>query len=397
MKITRRKKLIILILFTLSIIYLLYQEFQMSNIVLLSMTSNQIKDSLYCRFRKDPTVFHYGGVVLIVWETNCHDFILDLEWGKKGEMRQWVGKTDVTVIDETHFVQKVEIAVHDRFFGEYQFCLVDGKGYQSKVFDVSFNGEYPVKIGLVSDNQDGVGVFTKILGEVRKHDIDYFFHAGDIVSMAMKLVDWHHQWFEPLEKALFRGKLIPVSYTRGNHDKEYGYGYKYSLEKPLYYTTVMKNTRFIFLDTNVNSRQQLQWFESELKKDHKVKFTVVVCHIAPYIEYWEPHAWEEKYEKVWNVFMREKYVPLFERYKVDMVISGHSHIYQRGEKNGIMYTIIGGGGGSLEGPQDKVEEYNFFTKSYFDHHYTIMEILKDSIEMKTYSINNELVDKYTIQ
>ena len=46
--------------------------------------------------------------------------------------------------------------------------------------------------------------------------------------------------------------------------------------------------------------------------------------------------------------VREKWVPLFEQYKVDVVISGHSHVYQRGRKNDVTYIISGGAGAELE-------------------------------------------------
>ena len=44
--------------------------------------------------------------------------------------------------------------------------------------------------------------------------------------------------------------------------------------------------------------------------------------------------------------MRTSLVPLFEKYKVDFVLNGHSHCYQRGELNGVKYVISGGAGAS---------------------------------------------------
>lgn len=62
------------------------------------------------------------------------------------------------------------------------------------------------------------------------------------------------------------------------------------------------------------------------------------------MEFWEEEAWNEKGESDWGAFVRLKYVPLFEQYGVDLVIGGHSHIYQRGSRNGVHYLVVGGGG-----------------------------------------------------
>src|SRR5262249_61791186 len=45
--------------------------------------------------------------------------------------------------------------------------------------------------------------------------------------------------------------------------------------------------------------------------------------------------------------LREMWTPIFERYGVDAVFSGHDHVYERSEKNGIRYFVSGGGGAPL--------------------------------------------------
>lgn len=39
--------------------------------------------------------------------------------------------------------------------------------------------------------------------------------------------------------------------------------------------------------------------------------------------------------------MRNDWVPLFEKFHVDIVISGHTHLYARGKRNGVIYLIVG--------------------------------------------------------
>jgi 3',5'-cyclic AMP phosphodiesterase CpdA len=45
--------------------------------------------------------------------------------------------------------------------------------------------------------------------------------------------------------------------------------------------------------------------------------------------------------------LRERWTPLFEKYQVTAVFSGHDHVYERAEHDGIRYFVSGGGGAPL--------------------------------------------------
>ena len=46
--------------------------------------------------------------------------------------------------------------------------------------------------------------------------------------------------------------------------------------------------------------------------------------------------------------MIENLCPIFEKYNVDLVISGHNHLMELLEKNGVTYVVIGSMGGILD-------------------------------------------------
>ena len=48
-----------------------------------------------------------------------------------------------------------------------------------------------------------------------------------------------------------------------------------------------------------------------------------------------------------NRDLRERWTPLFEQYQVTAVFSGHDHVYERAEHNGVRYFVSGGGGAPL--------------------------------------------------
>jgi hypothetical protein len=120
---------------------------------------------------------------------------------------------------------------------------------------------------------------------------------------------------------------------------------------------------------------------------------IVVVHIPPFMEYWERSTWESG-ERNWGDFIRKRYVSLFETHNVHLVISGHQHNYERGKRNGIYYTVIGGAGGNLE--SEKVFDWGFYSTALNVHHFVIIDIYHDVLLWKAYDINNQQIDEFSI-
>ena len=100
-----------------------------------------------------------------------------------------------------------------------------------------------------------------------------------------------------------------------------------------FYSYNYGNVHFISLDSygweTGNTRlydtlgKQAIWLKQDLAANTQ-PWTVVYFHHPPYSK--GPHNSDTDPEEV---NMRQKIVPIFERYKVDLVLSGHSHIYER--------------------------------------------------------------------
>ena len=71
--------------------------------------------------------------------------------------------------------------------------------------------------------------------------------------------------------------------------------------------------------------QMKAWIESDLQQNTR-KFTVAYFHQCPYSK--GSHDSDAAFELVIKA-MREKIVPLLEAYDVDLVINGHSHVFER--------------------------------------------------------------------
>ncbi len=68
---------------------------------------------------------------------------------------------------------------------------------------------------------------------------------------------------------------------------------------------------------------QYQWLKQDLAAN-KAMWTIVMFHHPPYTKRSHDSDAEPELQ-----FMRENLVPLFDQYKVDLVLAGHSHIYER--------------------------------------------------------------------
>jgi 3',5'-cyclic AMP phosphodiesterase CpdA len=100
-----------------------------------------------------------------------------------------------------------------------------------------------------------------------------------------------------------------------------------------YYSFDYGNIHFVSLDTygmddgkfKIYDKQspQLQWLERDLAAN-KSLWTIVFFHHPPYTKRSHDSDAEEDLRLI-----REALVPVFDKYKVDLVMSGHSHIYER--------------------------------------------------------------------
>lgn len=107
-----------------------------------------------------------------------------------------------------------------------------------------------------------------------------------------------------------------------------------------FYSLDVAGVHLIAIDSNqYRQPDQLRWLEADLIKaqTRRPRATVVWMHEGPFSMGWHGDS---------AVAIRD-YVPLFERYKVSAVFSGHDHDYERGRRGQLSYFVTGGGGAEL--------------------------------------------------
>ena len=156
-------------------------------------------------------------------------------------------------------------------------------------------------------------------------DAAFYTIAGDLVGDGLQRDQWD-DLFEYPKNIISRKPLMNVP---GNHDNRSGLGalmyrelFSYpkngpeGVNKEQSYSFTYKNALFLMIDATSPIDAQTGWIEDQLKNTDAT-WKIAVFHFPPY-------NWEEPYFDI-----QKGWVPLFDKYHVDMVLGGHIHCYMR--------------------------------------------------------------------
>ena len=132
----------------------------------------------------------------------------------------------------------------------------------------------------------------------------------------------------------------------GNHDAREQRFYKlFNMDGKYYYTFNPKpNVRFFALESTYPVPEQIQWVETELKASSS-DWKIVYFH-HPLYSSGDRHGSDLR--------LREVLEPLFLKYNVSVVLTGHDHFYERVKpQKGIVYFVVGSGGQLRKGNIDR--------------------------------------------
>lgn len=192
----------------------------------------------------------------------------------------------------------------------------------------------PFSFVFFGDTQTGPAGFGALLAGVeRRHpDTAFYLIAGDLVDKG----DYRNGWDEFLAgtSAIFSRK--PLAPAMGNHD--YGGtgagagifaayfdlpgGIREETGEPANYSFMYGNVCFLVVNS-LETAEQTQWIENELRRADEMRadFRVAMFHVPVY------HPKKNRSNRA----AQKHWVPLFDKYGVDLVLSGHDHSYLRSQ------------------------------------------------------------------
>ena len=171
--------------------------------------------------------------------------------------------------------------------------------------------------------------------------------------------------------------------TLGNHDLPLQANYaNFNMEGKEYYRFKKGNVAFYSLNSNYMDAKQVKWFETELAADTS-EWKVCFFHHPPYSSA-KKHGSDNQ--------LREVVEPIFLRHGVNVVLTGHDHVYERIKpQKGIYYFVSGAGGklrsGDLEGNSPLTDKA--FDK---DLHFMLFEVVGNQMYFQTIARTGETID-----
>jgi 3',5'-cyclic AMP phosphodiesterase CpdA len=208
-------------------------------------------------------------------------------------------------------------------------------------FDSVPAGERQEPVGLLAVGDFGVGGSRqKALGAAirrfeARNPADVLVTLGDNDYTA-KPAAFSANWAAAFDWLVAAG--IPVAGTLGNHDVKVDRGrYEFqTLGMPgPFYRRRVGDVELFLLDSNAPTWNQTRWLHRALAVSTARWKIAVFHHPAFTCGAYRAHA-----------LVRSRWVPLLERYRVRLVLSGHDHNYQRfAPRRGVTYIVHGGGSG----------------------------------------------------
>ena len=170
--------------------------------------------------------------------------------------------------------------------------------------------------------------------------LDLWLTTGDNAYKSGNAQQFHDHLFEPYADLL---RNYPYWPAYGNHDARrwvFFDLFRFPVDgemggvpsgSPHYFSFDYANTHIVFLDTEeeglAGDDEMAQWLRADLSATRR-EWIIVLFHHPPYTK--GSHDSDDTYDSLGRMGrVRENIVPILEDAGVDLVISGHSHVYER--------------------------------------------------------------------
>lgn len=256
-----------------------------------------------------------------------------------------------------------------------------------------YSFQQPKELGEISfanmgDNRSNPKVWNKVISNMASEKPDFMMFNGDL-AYKKEYNYWIDEFFTSTAQAIFTE--YPFVNSIGNHEgwNDNSKAFLQSLEmtkKPKEFFTFEKGEAlFLILNTEVGvGPNSSQWkFAKEQLNSTNKKWKIVVFHIPAY----SSGAHGE------NKNMKRMTSRIFEKYGVDLILTGHSHYYQRNVVNDINHLVIGGGGSPLYSP----EKAKYTVAQAKEYHHALITVNSDMIKVEVRDLDMNTIDEFEIK
>lgn len=257
------------------------------------------------------------------------------------------------------------------------------------VFVSTAGGQLPLKeksvrFAVIGDNGTGEKPQYELANQmVRFHEkfpFEFVLMLGDNIYGGKSASDFKKKFEDPYKPLLDAGVKFYASL--GNHDDSAETLYKpFNMGGKRYYSFKSGNVSFFALDSNQMDRTQLEWIDQQITPSNN-NWKICFFHHPLY-----SHA---KFHGA-DVDLKALLEPVFQKDGVNVVLSGHEHVYERLKPHaGIYYWVLGNSGQlrkrDLAFSPDTAKGFDT------DQSFMMVEIAGDELNFQTISRTGATVD-----
>lgn len=249
--------------------------------------------------------------------------------------------------------------------------------------------EGSVRFAVIGDTGSGTPQQRQVADMMMRYrsvyPFDFVLMMGDNLYGGESAKDFQTK-FSDVYKPLLDNN-VKFYASLGNHDLPIQVNYEYfNMNGKEYYRFKKGNIAFYALNSTYMDKKQVQWIEDELAKDSS-DWKIAFFHHPPYSSA-SKHGSDKQ--------LREVLEPIFVKYGVNVVLTGHDHVYERIKPQKGIYYFVSGAGGKLR--SGDVKNRSPLTEKAFDRdmHFMLWEAAGNELYFQAISRTGETVDSGVI-
>lgn len=261
--------------------------------------------------------------------------------------------------------------------------------------------------GFISDTQQDSNRHAAISKIIAHHHsiepLQFLINGGDIVQNGAV----EDEWIQYFKGGVAYLMDIPQIAVLGNHD----YRDSKTSGLPEYFQKYMRwngadNSGNLFFEmpgfqlviwnsntpelTTDQENEMWIWLEGKFRAAQLSKTPIILATHYPVYS-----SSLSLFVNIETMKLRQRLIPLVEKYGVKMVLSGHTHMYERSLKLGVNYLVAGPAGGR---PAVKITYPNKYSLKLDKEAltFTKFKYTKKKFKIETFNQNNELIDELSL-
>lgn len=263
----------------------------------------------------------------------------------------------------------------------YRYSMIASGAKTEGTFTTAPSNEdtAPISFLVYGDNRTDAIEHGAIVRAMQTETSDFLINTGDFVDDGSQAAHW--QVFFDVESPMLKDRCVFAAV--GNHElAEAGaasflryFGTEHAQrDHRLDDTMRWSMVRFFFINGwgSLATGPDRDWLDKALADadaEPGVLWRFLVVHHGPYSS--SLHGPNDK-------FQTGELVPLLLKHKIDLVISGHDHVYERGNDGLLRYVVSGGGGAPLYPVNQPLPQTK---KAVSEYHYIRVTVSKDQVSL----------------